>query len=157
MFDRLSAVAEARRRFTRRRSRVGIASAIVVLAALPLLASCAASPDPNDGATAGPDGGTVIEMTDDLRFDPEELTIRVGETVTWRNTSSIDHTATDDPGKAEDPANAVLPEGAEPWDSGNMEPGAEWSYTFEVAGEYTYFCIPHETAGMVGRLNVVEP
>ncbi|MGH2355330.1 MAG: cupredoxin domain-containing protein [Candidatus Limnocylindria bacterium] len=95
-------------------------------------------------------------MTDDLRFNPEALTIRVGNTVTWRNSTPIVHTATVDPAKAQDPANAVLPDGAQPWDSGNIEPGSEWSYTFETPGDYTYFCIPHELAGMVAQLTVSE-
>jgi plastocyanin len=128
----------------------------IALAVVLLLVACAPATDGDGQATASPAGGTVIEMTDDLRFDPEELTISVGDTVTWRNISSVDHTATDDPSKAQDPANAVLPDGAEPWDSGNIEPGAEWSYTFETPGEYTYFCIPHEAAGMVARITVVE-
>jgi plastocyanin len=123
-------------------------------AALPILAACAPS-DGGAGATRTPAaGGAVVEMTDDLTFEPDKLTIKVGDTVTWRNTGSIVHTSTDDPSKAQDPANAVLPEGAEPWDSGDVAGGEEFSHTFETPGEYTYFCIPHETAGMVARLTV---
>ena len=145
-----------RRSLSRRGLLVGAGKGVLALAALPFVAACAPTGDGNGRATGSPDGGTVIGMTDDLSFDPEEVTIRVGETVTWRNTSSVDHTATDDPSKAQDAANAVLPEGAEPWDSGTIEPGAEWSHTFDVPGEYTYFCIPHEAAGMVARLTVEE-
>ncbi len=145
-----------RRPLSRRGLLIGAGKGVLALAALPVVAACARTGDGNGRATASPDDGTVIGMTDELRFDPEEVTVRVGDTVTWRNTSSVDHTATDDPSKAQDPANALLPEGAEPWDSGNIEPGAEWSHTFDVPGEYTYFCIPHEAAGMVARLTVVE-
>ncbi len=49
-----------------------------------------------------------------------------------------------------------LPAGAEPWDSGTVNGGESWSYTFETPGEYTYFCIPHELAGMVASLTVTE-
>ena len=123
-------------------------------AALPILAACAPSGG-GAGATSTPGaGGTVVEMTDDLTFEPEELTVKVGDTVTWRNTGTVVHTSTDDPSKAQDPANAVLPEGAEPWDSGDVAGGEEFSHTFETPGEYTYFCIPHEAAGMVARLTV---
>lgn len=126
------------------------------LAALPILAACAPS-NGSAGATRTPGaGGAVVEMTDDLRFEPEQLTVKVGDTVTWRNTGSVVHTATDDPSKAQDAANAVLPDGAEAWDSGNVAGGEEWSYTFETPGDYTYFCIPHELAGMVARLTVSE-
>lgn len=133
-------------------SRAG--QAAIGMAVLPILAACTPS-DGGAGATGTPGaGGAVVEMTDDLRFVPEQLTVKVGDTVTWRNTGSIVHTATDDPSKAQDPANAVLPAGAEPWDSGNIAADEEWSYTFETPGDYTYFCIPHELAGMVARLTV---
>lgn len=126
------------------------------LAAVPILAACAPSGG-GAGATRTPGaGGAVVEMTDDLRFVPDELTVTVGDTVTWRNTGSVVHTATDDPSKAQDAANAVLPEGAEAWNSGNVAGGEEWSHTFDTPGEYTYFCIPHEMAGMVARLTVTE-
>ncbi len=144
------------RNMTRRRFLLSAGQAALGLAALPVLAACAPSGGGNGRVTGSPGGGTVIEMTDALRFDPAESTIKVGDTVTWRNTGSMVHTATDDPSKAQDPANAVLPDGAEPWDSGNIEAGGEFSHTFDTPGEYVYFCIPHETAGMVARLSVEE-
>lgn len=144
------------RSISRRRFLTRAGQAALGVAALPVLAACAPS-DGGAGASRTPGaGGAVVEMTDDLTFEPEQLTVKVGDTVTWRNTGSIVHTATDDPSKAQDPANAVLPDGAEPWDSGNVAGGEEWSYTFETPGEYTYFCIPHELAGMVARLTVTE-
>ncbi len=130
--------------------------AALTVAALPIVAACAPSGG-GAGATGTPGtGGTVVEMTDDLTFEPEQLTVNVGDTVTWRNTGTVAHTSTDDPSKALDPANAVLPEGAEPWDSGNIAGGEEFSHTFDTPGDYTYFCIPHETAGMVARLTVTD-
>lgn len=141
----------SRRRFLRTAGQAALG-----MTALPILAACAPSGG-EAGATRTPGaGGAVVEMTDDLRFVPAQLTVKVGDTVTWRNTGSIVHTATDDPSKAQDPANASLPNGAEPWDSGNIAGGEQWSYTFETPGEYTYFCIPHELAGMVARLTVAE-
>ena len=144
------------RRISRRQLLRHAGKAAVGLAALPILAACAPSGN-QAGATRAPaTGGALVEMTDDLRFEPAELTVEVGDTVTWRNIGSIVHTATDDPSKANDPSNSVLPEGAEPWDSGNIAGGEEWSHTFDTPGEYTYFCIPHELAGMVARLTVNE-
>ncbi|NIR46298.1 MAG: hypothetical protein GWN99_17830 [Gemmatimonadetes bacterium] len=49
-----------------------------------------------------------------------------------------------------------MPEGAEPFNSGNLKPGASFSHEFSVAGTYTYFCIPHEGAAMIGTV-IVEP
>lgn len=79
---------------------------------------------------------TVVEMTDELEFGPEMVTISVGDTVEWRNTSGAVHTATADTDKAADPANVSLPEGAEAFDSGSIAPGETYSHTFDVAGRY---------------------
>jgi 3-oxosteroid 1-dehydrogenase len=97
-----------------------------------------------------------VEVTDDLTFEPEHLTIRAGDSVTWVNVGQMVHTATGDPDRAFDEANAVLPDGAESWHSGNMDPGDEFTHTFDVAGEYTYACIPHEVAGQVGSITVED-
>lgn len=107
---------------------------------------------PEDGT--GPNGGTEVEMTNQLTFSPETVTIEAGGTVTWRNTSDVLHTATGDPDQAVDPDNVRLPQGADPWDSGGVTPGSDYSRTFDVPGEYRYFCIPHELAGMVGTIIV---
>jgi plastocyanin len=93
-------------------------------------------------------------MTNALRFEPATLSIQKGTTVTWRNTTGIIHTVTDDPGKAANKADAALPSGAQPWDSGNMNPGETFQHTFDTPGTYEYFCTPHEAAGMVGSITV---
>jgi 3-oxosteroid 1-dehydrogenase len=109
--------------------------------------------DDDDDVAADPQTYTV-EIKDDLTFDPEHIDIRVGDSITFVNVGQMVHTATCDPDRAFDEANAQMPDGAEPWHSGNMDPGEEWTYTFEVAGEYTYACIPHEVAGQVGSITV---
>jgi plastocyanin len=106
------------------------------------------------GTGAGVGTTHTIEMTEDVVFEPAELTVSAGDTVTWVTVGSFPHSSTCDPAKAADPANAVLPEGADPWDSGLLQDGQEFSLTFNVPGEYTYFCIPHESMGMVGKVIV---
>lgn len=104
-------------------------------------------------------GGAVaaeVGMTDRLTFDPDTVRIRVGETVLWRNGSALLHTVTADPARAANAASVSLPSGATPFDSGNIEPGATYTHTFTVAGEYKYFCVPHEAAAMVGWVVVSE-
>ncbi|WP_349367775.1 plastocyanin/azurin family copper-binding protein [Salinarimonas sp.] len=91
----------------------------------------------------------------DLRYDPERVTITVGETIEWRNSSQVVHTVTADPEKAALDDSVRLPEGAEPFGSGDLEPGDTFRRTFETPGRYTYFCIPHERADMIGEI-VVE-
>jgi plastocyanin len=95
-------------------------------------------------------------MTDALRFDPVTLTVPRGTTITWRNTSQVMHTVTDDPSKALNPADTLLPAGAQAWDSGTIDPTRTFTHTFDVAGTYKYFCQPHEAAGMIGTI-VVTP
>lgn len=97
----------------------------------------------------------IVRMSDAPSFEPAEIRIRSGQTVTWENVSSYIHTVTDDPSLAENPANSELPEGAAPWDSGEIRPGQSFSKSFGVPGTYRYFCKPHESAGMVGVI-VVE-
>ena len=41
-----------------------------------------------------------------------------------------------------------------PWDSGYLLPDKGFSLTLTRSGVYDYFCIPHEHAGMVGRIVV---
>lgn len=96
----------------------------------------------------------VVDMTTLLNFAPDELTITAGETVEWRNTSIMDHTVTADPKLADDRAHVKLPAGAEPFNSGSIEPGGVYRRTFTVPGEYRYFCIPHEGQGMIATLTV---
>lgn len=104
-------------------------------------------------AASAPSSGTVaveVGMNDRLQFTPDTVRIRAGETVLWRNTSVLPHTVTADPSKVVRPANVVLPDGAAPFDSGNMDPGATFSHTFTTPGTYRYVCVPHELANMIG-------
>ncbi len=57
------------------------------------------------------------------------LRIPVGTTVTWTNDDpDMLHTATDVEGS---------------FDSGFLDPGDSFSYTFDAPGEYEYYCLPH--------------
>jgi plastocyanin len=116
----------------------------------------AASPIPSVAAVASPSAqaGTNVEMTNSLQFQPPQLTVPRGATVTWVNNSSLQHTVTDDPSKAQNQADAQLPSGVQPWDSGNVDAGKTYEHTFDVPGTYKYFCIPHESAGMTGTIIV---
>ncbi|MFW6154507.1 MAG: cupredoxin domain-containing protein [Planctomycetota bacterium] len=93
-------------------------------------------------------------MTQDLRYRLSAGTLRRGRTVRWRNTTSVVHTVTADPEKATDPSHAGVPDGAEPFDSGMMPPGDTFEPPFTTAGDDTYFCIPHDDAGMIGTVTV---
>jgi plastocyanin len=122
----------------------------VLLGALAALAPCATRADPPAA------GAAVVQISTFLKFEPGQVTIPVGGTIEWRNTSIETHTVTDDPAAARDPTHAELPAGAQAFDSGPLKPGQSFSHTFTVPGRYSYFCRPHETHGMVGTI-VVTP
>jgi plastocyanin len=104
----------------------------------------------------------TVDMTDQLVFEPDELTVAPGDTVVWENVGTVGHSVT--------AYEEEIPEDAEFFASGGLEseqaardsypsegdvPGGESSqHSFEVEGEYGYFCIPHEAVGMVGTLTV---
>ena len=96
-----------------------------------------------------PDGASV-------GFDPIGLWVAPGTTVRWVVEANV-HTAT-----AYHPANGGrplrIPERARPWDSDYLvEPGQSFAVLLTVEGTYDYFCLPHEAAGMVGRIIVGRP
>lgn len=88
-------------------------------------------------------------------FDPVGLLIQPGRTVRFLCEANYHTTA------AYHPANAGhslrIPRTAQPWASDVLQPGEQFEVTLNVVGVYDYFCIPHEAAGMVGRLIVGQP
>ena len=89
-----------------------------------------------------------------MRFIPDSVSIKAGDTVKWTNPHNISHTVTFDPSKAANKENAVLPAGVEPFDSGPVEEEGTFSHTFTVKGTYKYVCTYHEAMGMVGTVIV---
>jgi plastocyanin len=96
----------------------------------------------------------LVELTNTLTYSPLSVTIAVGETVEWRNTSLMVHTVTADPSKATVDGSVILPSRAQPFDSGNLNPQATYRHTFRTRGTYRYFCIPHEGTRMRGTVIV---
>ncbi len=97
---------------------------------------------------------STVKITDLLQFEPKHLVIQAGDTVEWQNESVLVHTVTADPDKAARAEDAALPEGAEAFDSGNLDHDARFRHRFDKPGLYRYFCIPHEATGMVGEVEV---
>lgn len=88
------------------------------------------------------------------KFVPDPVKIKVGDTIKWVNKGDTIHTSTTDPSQAPDPSWASVPKGAETWDSGYMNSGDTFSYTFKVPGVYKYFCTTHIKEGMKGEIDV---
>ena len=76
---------------------------------------------------------------DNFKFTPKELSIAVGDTVTWVNRDDVPHTVTskDDP--------AVL-------DSKALDTDDKFSFTFTTPGTYKYYCKVH--THMTGSITV---
>ncbi|CAM5779181.1 plastocyanin/azurin family copper-binding protein [Castellaniella caeni] len=86
-------------------------------------------------------------------FRPHGLLIQPGQTVRWVNSDTGNaHTTTAYHPKNHKPLR--IPDGATPWDSGYLLPGQSFEVVLSVPGVYDYFCLPHEMAGMVGRIVV---
>ena len=104
----------------------------------------------------------VIKMRGTARgervwFAPQGLAVAMGTTLRFLNLDAGNsHTATAyHPGLFERPLR--IPEGATPWDSGFLLPDETFEVTLEQPGVYDYYCLPHEMAGMVGRIVVGQP
>ncbi|WP_129114981.1 plastocyanin/azurin family copper-binding protein [Halegenticoccus tardaugens] len=115
-------------------------------AAVAASAGTAAAQEDGGGGDGGGGGGggseeVIVGPGGDLSFDPEELEVAPGTTVTfvWES----------------DGHNVVPSEGD--WGHENIEnSGFEYEHTFEEEAEYEYVCTPHESAGMVGTLVVTQ-
>jgi len=64
-----------------------------------------------------------------FEFKPKTLKIKVGTIVTWKNTTTVPHTATSDDGTT--------------FNSGTINPGGSFSFTFKKKGTFTYHCNFH--------------
>ena len=92
-------------------------------------ASAAPSEPPGSTPAATPAGPTTAAKIFDNGFDPAELTVAVGTTVTWMNTGNRPHTVTAEDGSFKS--------------DGTMGSGATFSHTFDAAGTYKYICAVH--------------
>jgi len=81
-------------------------------------------------ALPGVAGATEYEVEiPGLFYVPGDLVVLVGDTVTWTNQEAgVPHTTTSDTGV---------------WDSGTLNTGQSFSFTFTQAGTFTYHCTIH--------------
>ncbi len=87
------------------------------------------SNQPSGGGGGGGTGSSSVNIKN-FAFDPANLTIKKGTTVTWTNNDNVDHTVT-------------TTSGPESFDSGNIKPGGTYTHTFNTTGNYSYFCKIH--------------
>ncbi len=88
----------------------------------------------NPGSSGGGGGASKPEPVflgvkiEGFAFNVNSMTVGVGTTVKWMNKDSVAHTVTSDSGKFE---------------SGLLNNGQTWEFTFKEPGTYDYHCAPH--------------
>jgi plastocyanin len=86
----------------------------------------------------------TVQATSGDTFVQSDVTVNVGEKVTWTNTGGTHNVVFDD-GMFTQPATPMLPTG---WP-------AVVSRSFPSAGTFTYYCQLHRSVGMTGVVHVV--
>jgi plastocyanin len=78
-------------------------------------------------------------------YDPPQMFVRVGDTITWYNDDREGHTVTSGESSGRfgwmDNKDLGKPDGT--FDSERFNPGESWSYKFEEYGTFSYFCTIH--------------
>jgi plastocyanin len=84
-------------------------------------------------AVTGPTQTVTIKLVKgEFAFSPDSLTIAVGTTVIWENTTGAPHTVTSNDGKTFDSGTAQP-----------VNPGSSFSFKFTKSGTYAYHCQFH--------------
>jgi plastocyanin len=107
------------------RSRAGLAG----LVSSWLLIACALAPQAALGAGDGARAPAVHIVTlESMRFQPQTLTVKAGDRITWVNKDMVPHTASATSGA---------------FDSQTIAPDASWTYVADKPGSYPYVCRFH--------------
>jgi plastocyanin len=93
---------------------------------------------PAESTTAAPNSTTTVEISDNA-FNPAQLNVAPGTTVTFVNNGTVPHTATADNGA---------------FDTGELQPGYSMDIFLEGSGTVTYHCELHPD--MLGSIVVGE-
>jgi plastocyanin len=97
-----------------------------------------ASPAPAVSAPGNPSGAPAAAVQiKDFAFGPQSTTVKVGQSVTWTNGDSFDHTVKSDT-----------------FDSGNIGENKTFNHSFDTAGTFSYFCGIHNS--MTGTVVVTS-
>lgn len=93
---------------------------------------------PESGQSAQTSTGAQVAVSiANFAYDPNPVTIAVGDTVTWTNNDGVQHTVTANDGT---------------FQSGTLDPGQSFSFTFTAPGTIDYHCEFH--ANMSGQVVV---
>lgn len=101
---------------------------------------CSIHPFMKGNVTVGTTAKSASVSIHNYAFNPANLTVSVGTTVTWTNDDGFAHTVTS------------LSSAPVSFNSGTLNSGATYSFTFTTAGVYPYYCQIHPF--MLGNVTV---
>ncbi len=108
-------------------------SSLAVIVVLGVFYGCSKSSNSNPTAPSSNSPGANQVLMQNSSFVPSSITVSPGTKVTWINKDSYAHTVT-----SGTPGN---PTGL--FDSGNINSGGTFSYTFDSTGTFQYYCKIH--------------
>lgn len=142
----------------RLRTRLAPQAALVLSLTALTLTGCAMGPASTESSSSthtekAVEGDVTLVS---LNFMPETLTVSVGDTVIWVNGEPITHTITSGTFSGVDETTGLRASEAADgmFDEKLSEKGGTFSYTFETAGTFQYFCDIHD--GMNATVVVEE-
>jgi plastocyanin len=96
-------------------------------------------------ATEQPAGGGGTEVSlENIQFNPKDVTVKTGETITFTNDESIPHDVHKTSGPGDNFASGP---------PGGMQEGDTFELTLDQPGKYEYVCDVH-APGMAGSITV---
>jgi plastocyanin len=97
-----------------------------------------------DEKDSGGGGGGPGEVSmKGLAFEPADITVKTGDTVTWTNDEAVGHDVTKEGGPGPEFSSG---------DPGAMQEGDTFEQTFDMPGMIEYVCTVH--SNMTGTVNV---
>jgi plastocyanin len=119
-------------------------------AASPSASASDVTPTSTPTTSSGDDTSAGAKVTiANSAFSPSKIEVKAGTMVTWTNNDSVPHTVTSTKTDDVDSATSGL------FDSGTLQSGETFSYTFKQAGDYPYECTIHASmASMHGKIEV---
>jgi plastocyanin len=117
-------------------------------------AGCGGDDDDDDGGggastteqpagDGGGGGGAQVSMQN-IQFDPKDISVKAGETITFTNEEAVAHDVHKTSGPGDDFASGP---------SGGMQEGDTFELTLDKPGNYEYVCEVH-APGMAGSITV---
>lgn len=104
----------------------------------------ATTEQPSDTGGGGGGGGGVEVSMQNIQFDPKDITVKPGETITFTNDESIPHDVHKQSGPGADFASGP---------DGGMNQGDTFELKLDKPGKYDYVCHVH-APGMAGTITV---